>query len=543
MKHMISIDPVAQLSNIGKVEPPKPVQTQQSDSFGRVLARENTQQQAPERQKNIQQDRAKPKENEPLKSRDKDGPKSHEVERPDAQKNETRSEVKETEQPDRAEQDRDTQEKDNQEQQSQDNQAEKDMEAQETAEPTEQGDESKVVTDNVDQILALLEQAGEQSEEMSEDASETLISQVVAKAVKSDQEESQDDEEVIVKYIQRDEFGHIVKEMNVRNDDEQGQANDEHGQANGLSAEEQLVALERRLNEESKAQNQQTQGDEDAESQAPRFGQFLMSELRKETKATGKGEEKSSSAKSTDVNPVLQQLKGDEQAGDEDFTDVAAQDGMSEEDEAAMLKQLEPAQARLLKGETQSMLSGQLSGEEDPDVLQALKFIRRGAEQQLPRSMQPSAKAENIHRAAELMTRTELATGISLRDKVMVMLQTQNGVADIRLDPPELGSMQIKVNLSNDQASVQFTVQNPQAKEVLEQTLPKLKEMLEEQGVNLGESSVHQEEKQAGNEEEAEDSYSGQSDGLFTEETEALEGILDPEYSQMLSPTGIDFYA
>ncbi|WMN59399.1 flagellar hook-length control protein FliK [Pseudoalteromonas xiamenensis] len=79
-----------------------------------------------------------------------------------------------------------------------------------------------------------------------------------------------------------------------------------------------------------------------------------------------------------------------------------------------------------------------------------------------------------------------------LQNRVSMMLNLNNKEAEIRLDPPELGSMQIRIRSDAEQAQVNFVVQNQQAKELLEQSMPKLREMLAEQGINLGESSIEQ---------------------------------------------------
>jgi len=73
------------------------------------------------------------------------------------------------------------------------------------------------------------------------------------------------------------------------------------------------------------------------------------------------------------------------------------------------------------------------------------------------------------------------------------MINSRNISAEIRLDPPDLGGMNIKVNLSGDSASVSFIVQSQHARDALDQAVPRLREMLEEHGIELGQSSVHQE--------------------------------------------------
>ncbi len=57
--------------------------------------------------------------------------------------------------------------------------------------------------------------------------------------------------------------------------------------------------------------------------------------------------------------------------------------------------------------------------------------------------------------------------------------------AELRLDPPELGPLQVRVSVNQDQATVSFIAPNAQVKDALDQSLVRLKEMLEEQGLDL----------------------------------------------------------
>jgi flagellar hook-length control protein FliK len=70
-------------------------------------------------------------------------------------------------------------------------------------------------------------------------------------------------------------------------------------------------------------------------------------------------------------------------------------------------------------------------------------------------------------------------------DKVLWLAAQNVSAAEIRLDPPELGPMQVKVTVNQDQASVTFTSHNPVVREVLDQQLNRLREMFSEQGLNL----------------------------------------------------------
>ncbi|SIO92971.1 flagellar hook-length control protein FliK [Vibrio spartinae] len=77
-----------------------------------------------------------------------------------------------------------------------------------------------------------------------------------------------------------------------------------------------------------------------------------------------------------------------------------------------------------------------------------------------------------------------------LSERVQMMMSKNLKNIDIRLDPPELGRMHIRMNMSGDAATVHFTVATPQAREALEHSMPRLRDMLSQQGVQLGETSV-----------------------------------------------------
>lgn len=73
-----------------------------------------------------------------------------------------------------------------------------------------------------------------------------------------------------------------------------------------------------------------------------------------------------------------------------------------------------------------------------------------------------------------------------------------NGVAEIRLDPPELGPLHVTVHAQREGASVHFSAANVQVRDLLEHSLPRLRELLENGGMNLVDVNVaHQ---QGGNE-------------------------------------------
>jgi len=130
----------------------------------------------------------------------------------------------------------------------------------------------------------------------------------------------------------------------------------------------------------------------------------------------------------------------------------------------------------------------------------------------------------------------------AVKDKVMVMINQKIKQLEIRLDPPELGSMQVRLNLQNEQATVNFVVQNQQAKEALEQNIGKLKEMLAESGVDVGDANIEQRGQQSSDQEGLADQNStgfGATDNEIPEQQMSMNGA----NLYKASATGVDYYA
>ncbi|OOE99107.1 flagellar hook-length control protein FliK [Salinivibrio sp. IB643] len=87
---------------------------------------------------------------------------------------------------------------------------------------------------------------------------------------------------------------------------------------------------------------------------------------------------------------------------------------------------------------------------------------------------------------------TSTEAGAALTERINIMLSKNLKQVDIRLDPPELGRMQIKLGMNNDQATVHITVANQQARDAVEQAMPRLRDMLQQQGLQLAQGSVQQ---------------------------------------------------
>ena len=78
----------------------------------------------------------------------------------------------------------------------------------------------------------------------------------------------------------------------------------------------------------------------------------------------------------------------------------------------------------------------------------------------------------------------------NLAGRVSYMLANNQQSAQISLNPAELGPIEVKVNMQNDQASVNFFAHNAGVRDAIEEAFPRLRDMLQENGVNLSQSSV-----------------------------------------------------
>jgi len=81
----------------------------------------------------------------------------------------------------------------------------------------------------------------------------------------------------------------------------------------------------------------------------------------------------------------------------------------------------------------------------------------------------------------------------ALGERMQWMVGQQLQQAEIRLDPPELGSLDVKVTVNKEHATVHFVTHNPQVRDALEAATPRLREMFAESGLNLGDVNVSQE--------------------------------------------------
>lgn len=78
----------------------------------------------------------------------------------------------------------------------------------------------------------------------------------------------------------------------------------------------------------------------------------------------------------------------------------------------------------------------------------------------------------------------------ALGDKIVWMAAGAQQTATLTLNPPNMGPLQIVLNLSNEQATASFFSAQPEVRHALEAAFPRLKEMMNEAGIQLEQATV-----------------------------------------------------
>ena len=83
--------------------------------------------------------------------------------------------------------------------------------------------------------------------------------------------------------------------------------------------------------------------------------------------------------------------------------------------------------------------------------------------------------------------------GTEFGKRIQMLMKNNIQHAEIRMDPPELGRIQVRINMNQDQANISFTALHANVKEAIESNMTRLRDMLDESGLQLGEADVNSE--------------------------------------------------
>ncbi len=129
---------------------------------------------------------------------------------------------------------------------------------------------------------------------------------------------------------------------------------------------------------------------------------------------------------------------------------------------------------------------------------------------------------------------SQSAWGEKINDKIVWLANQKIQYAEIHINPQELGPVEVKINVQNDQATVTFNSQHQGVRELLEMNVSRLRDMMSENGVDLAHVDVSdqssqqqsQEESASGSLADGNDDQSLEGQGAITSSIE-LENLVD----------------
>jgi flagellar hook-length control protein FliK len=117
-----------------------------------------------------------------------------------------------------------------------------------------------------------------------------------------------------------------------------------------------------------------------------------------------------------------------------------------------------------------------------------------------PEHLTVSNKISGLDRLPlQLDANNSVSNGDDLAQQIAWAKQGNINNIKIAISPEHLGALEINIENDADGLNIQFVTQNATAKEALETFMPRLKEMLEQNGLNLQNANVSQQDKGQGN--------------------------------------------
>lgn len=115
------------------------------------------------------------------------------------------------------------------------------------------------------------------------------------------------------------------------------------------------------------------------------------------------------------------------------------------------------------------------------------------AAQAQPAAAAPAASAASAATPVQAALAAQVGTpawNTELGQKIVWMVGDQQQVAEIHVNPPNLGPLDIKLTIDGAQTTALFTSPHSEVREAVEAALPRLREVLADSGIMLGNASV-----------------------------------------------------
>jgi flagellar hook-length control protein FliK len=160
--------------------------------------------------------------------------------------------------------------------------------------------------------------------------------------------------------------------------------------------------------------------------------------------------------------------------------------------------------------------------------------------------LQPSQTGMGIRSAVALPVQVPVGQpgwDSALGDRIQWMVSRNVQQAEIKLAPPELGPMEIKISVQNDQTQVQFMASHATTRDALEAAIPRLRELFGEINLNLANVDVSQQQAGDASAEQGGDAQSQVEDGQAASGEYAQQERMSASGAQTLTRGLLDTYA
>ena len=78
----------------------------------------------------------------------------------------------------------------------------------------------------------------------------------------------------------------------------------------------------------------------------------------------------------------------------------------------------------------------------------------------------------------------------AFNSSIVLLARDHMQSARLNINPPELGPIEVRLSVQNDQTSIQFLTHHAATRDVIEDAFPRLREMMASNGINLGDVNV-----------------------------------------------------
>jgi len=105
------------------------------------------------------------------------------------------------------------------------------------------------------------------------------------------------------------------------------------------------------------------------------------------------------------------------------------------------------------------------------------------------------------------------------------MAKGDHQVAQLKITPPNLGVIEVRLNINHDQASVSFVSHHALVRDAIESAMPRLREMLAEQALDLVQTDVSSGQQDVSQHSSGSGTGMPASAGMFEQAREGTDGM------------------